>query len=266
MFKLKLALCVLFLSGAVFGDIGPYTYTYTSSSIALGASAYDVTNIVSVECDSAGTSNCGVLRQNYLGPDSGKVLAGQTTRLDTPFWNTDLANPAQATMLLGVATDDGGQQHLVMFMDPAAASAIDGKLGWSDLFSSDTESDVINNLLLGTSGGYNWGNDWDTLSPGLWAIHQFAVPMRSAGFPEAPSLHPFFTIPAPGATATDFDAVMFSTGTIIGTGKASLLTGGTPLVPTPEPGTLEWMGSGLAVLIVCLVRHRHVSRSPAGNQ
>jgi len=257
MHKRRVALFVLAFSQAAFGASVPYGYTQTSYSIDLTSFSSNVTNMIAVECDSADNSNCGGPRLNYLGPTTGIAIGGQVTVLTNPFINGDVANPAQAAMLLGVVTDDNGQQHLAMFINPTAATAIDGQLSWSDLFPSTSESDVINNLLLATSGGQGWGNDWNTLSPGLWATLQFAVPMRSTGpgtggFPGQTGLLPFFSLPAPGGTATNFDVVEFSDGAIIGSGSASLLTGGTPAVP--EPGAFGLVVCGLAAVGVRLRR------------
>jgi len=262
MLKLRFCLFALTVAGGLHAaTVVPYSFTYTSYSVDLSSFASDVTNVVAVECYSADNSNCGVQRLNFLGPTTGIAAGGQVTVLNNPFLNGDLANPAQAVMLLGIATDSSDQQHLVVFMSPQAATAVNGNLGWSDLFPSVTESAVINQLLLATSGGYNWGNDWNTLSPGLNYIDNFAVPMRSTGpgtggFPGQTGIQPFLGLPAPGGTATDFDLVEFSNGQIIGDGTASLLTTGEPASETPEPVGFSLAGIGLAALSFRAARRR----------
>ena len=201
--------------------------------------ALPVTNLLAQEVP--GTC-CGA-RLNYEDPDSGIAAASTVTILDNPFAN--VGGPANTTsFIMGVVQDPptgevAGAKHLVMFMNPAASLLANGR-DFAALFPAEDEGTLIANLQLATSGGDSWGNSFEVLAPGLSSSVDFMSSLASpGGFLNSDNTtftSPYFALPAPGASASDFVAVEFSTGQIIGTGSV-VQTDFIIVDAAPEPST-----------------------------
>ena len=230
-----------------------FIYFQTFYSVNLTDLNRPVTNILVQEYPGANYAQ----RLNFPGPNAGIAAAGAVTVLDDPFLNTD---PTPNTISLGLGivqdlpNDAAGQKHAVLFMNHSATLLSNG-LSWGAAFPGVNEDQLIADLELGTSGGFNWGNDFNTLAPGLFNAAQFMNSLASpGGIPGPGGSHtsPYFALPPPQGIAVDFDVVAFSTGRVIGTGSVTQSQFGA--AATPEPGT--FLTLSLALGGVAWVRRR----------
>jgi hypothetical protein len=218
-------------------DTVSYSNSYT---IDLTGISSPVTNILIQEFP----GTCCGQRMNYLDPNSGVAAASQVTTINDPFL---LGSPSTLALGIGVVQDlpgdASGQQHLVMFMNSDASALADG-LDWGALFPSVDEDQTISNLQLATSGGFNWGNSFDVLEPGLDSsidfMNSLASPNGLLG-PGGTYTSPYFDVPTVGSPASDFVVVAFSTGQIIGSG--SVTQSAVDFTPAPEPSSFFLFGS-----------------------
>ncbi len=237
---MKTALLCIALSSVPLVSLAD-TFSYSNSyTIDLSGISSPVTNILIQEVP----GTCCGQRMNYLDPNSGIAAASQVTTLTDPFL---LGAPTTLALGIGVVQDlpgdAPGQQHLVMFMNADASALADG-LDWGALFPSVDEEQTISDLQLATSGGLNWGNSFDVLESGLDSSISFMNSLASPNGLLGPGgvyTSPYFDVPAAGSPASDFVAVAFSTGQIIGSG--SVVQTAVDLTPAPEPSSFFLLGS-----------------------
>lgn len=226
---------------------------FTSYSFDLTGFPRPVTNIIAAEFEQNGVSAAN--RMSFLADGSGIAAAGVVTQVDQPFTHF---TPVQAMMLIGITQDlpgdAPGQKHIVLMVNQGVTAGLNG-VPWQPLFPALLEENLIADLELATSGGLNWGNPYGTLEPGLTSVQNLMDSLRVSGFPgTAPPnvLYPWFTAPAPGDVARNFDLVAFSDGQVIGSGQAFQ----SALVTTGVPEPAAWVVLGAAVVLARRRRRR----------
>ncbi len=214
---------------------------FTSYDVTLAAGFPDVTNIILLERSDSGSSS------TWAFTALGDPFQPNETLINNPFSHDQ--PPAEA-LLIGLATGlpgDGSdpQQHVVLMMNDNAA-ALANHISWQTLFRNTLEQEVIDDILLGTSG-----QDFPIVLPGIGRVNDFAYGdgdtgiLGPAGIPQSI----WFT------EGSSFTVMAFSDGTVLGTGVSS-----SDFVPdptaTPEPSTAIAGLIGLGIGCFYLKRRR----------
>ena len=178
------------------------------------------------------------------------VASGGSTISD-PFAKSSWNAPLSA-LVLGLVSnlpnDAVGQTHVVLMMDPAAATASQG-LTWGTLFGGTGEAQLAAAIGFvtgttrdpdGTGNSAQWDAEMNTLSG-------FASGDARTGLtvPAGTPVSAWFSLGpvVPGqTTTTSFSVMAFSDGLQIGTGTASLTTA------VPEPANWALLAAGLVVV------------------
>jgi hypothetical protein len=155
-----------------------------------------------------------------------------TSTIANPF---PYSSPPAHTLILGLVSNLPGDDtlntpHMLLFMDPTGAGLASGA-DWNTLFPNTSESALIANLELATSG-----QDWSIVTPGLDFISNFAVTDAASSW---------------FSTGGNFSAVTFSNGVLVGSGTSTITAEGT----VPEPSGALTLALALG-LLWWLRRHR----------
>ena len=168
---------------------------------------------------------------------------GVPTVLNNPFESTV---PMQQSLLLGIVRDlpfdAPGQEHLVLMMDPVAASNA-ANIAWGTIFTSTLEEDLLAAVRLVST-------NFDFQDPTVLAALDFVFDFGRNIAPQA-NLGPN-GLPGSAwfATGGAFTVMAWSDAQVIGSGFGEVT------VAVPEPGSWALMGAGLGVLVYVARRRR----------
>lgn len=212
---------------------------FTSYHVTLNPLMPEVTNIMMAEQSDTG----GALTWAFSAAG-----AGLESVLNNPFPSD---TPMVSSLLIGLVkdlpNDAPGQEHIVLFMDPVAASNIN-HIAWGTVFTTTLEEALID-AVHGATSGLPFGDP--TLEAGLAAVSSF-VDVAAKEAKVGPGGLPgsiWFT------TGGGFAVMAFSDGQQIGAGLSEI----TSVTAVPEPGSsLLWL-AGLGVLGL-LMRRRQLAR------
>lgn len=159
------------------------------------------------------------------------------TTITNPFLSdTPMVSSLAIGLVQNLPNDAPGQEHIVLFMDPTAATRVQN-IAWGTVFTTTLEDQLIQSVHDATSG---LPYDDPILQAGLTAVFNFvdnAATNAQVG-PGGTSGSAWF------ATGGAFSVVAWSDGQTIGTGISTVDT----IAAVPEPQTYALMFGGLGIV------------------
>lgn len=210
------------------------TYTFGVDPAWGGA---EITNLIALMDGGSVNDSYGWGQTSWAHTSGSSPL---TLTFDTAWFDLYAAEPTlRGSLFMGIVrdlpNDAPGQDHVVLFMDSAAASRIDN-IAWGTIFSNTNEESLLFAIEQATTLPYDDAGAY-------WAeIDAFAQGDAMSGHlgPNGTEGSAWF------GSNGGFSIVAFSDAKIIGSGTNSVVTN---MQPVPEPASMAALGLGALAMI-----------------